>query len=200
MIRMRSAAVSFLIILCTAQGQELLPERSPIEMITMLSHGTLFQDFRQVVERIDPAADIQLLSYGHDKILALSLREVKTQENVELLIALLDINKKPATVLTRRLQVSNSTFEILKKLWSEELRKTAYHDERPSNATIRDALFYHLAIQFEGQSYAGYFSTPIHPTAFTTRIISIADTATELAESPHLTPEVENKLIGHLED
>lgn len=197
---MRSVAVSFLIILCTVHGQDLRPERSPIEMITMLSQGTLFQDFRRVVERIDPAADIQFLSYGQSKIVALSLREAKTQETAELLIALLEINKKPATVLTRQLQVPNSIFKSLKKLWSGELRKTAYREEPPSNVTMRDALFYHLAIQTEGQSYAGYFSTPIHPTAFTTRIGSISDIATELAESPHLTPEAENKLIGQLGD
>ncbi len=198
MTQMRSAALSFLTILCAVHGQDLRPERSPIEMLSMLNHGTMFQDFRRVVERIDPAAEIQFLSYGRNKIVALSLREVKTQEKAELLIALLDIYKKPATVLTRQLQVPKSTFESLKKLWSEELRKTAYHDEHASNITIRDALFYHLAIQTEGQSYAGYFSTPIHPTPFTTRIISIADTATELAETPHLTPEAEGKLIGQL--
>jgi len=198
MTRASLIAIAFVLALQTSRGQDLRPERSPIEMLTMLSHGTLFQDFRKVVERIDPAAEIQLLSYGRAKIIAFSVHETKDEGTAELIIAILDIGRKNAPISTRQLQVPQSSFESLRKLWSEELCRTACLDTPPSNITTRDASFYHLAIQTDGQSYAGYFTTPVHPTAFTTRIITIVDAMTELAETPHLTPEAENKLIGQL--
>ncbi|PTX98187.1 hypothetical protein DB345_04965 [Spartobacteria bacterium LR76] len=198
MARASFIAIASLLVLQATQGQDLRPERSPIEMLTMLSYGTLLQDFSQVIAHVNPAAEIQLLSYGHAKIIAFSIHEMKDKGTAELIIAILDISRKNTPVSTRQLRIPLSTFESLKKLWSEELRRTAYHDAPPSTITTRDALFYHLAIQTDCQSYAGYFTSSVHPTAFTTRIITIVDAMTELAETPHLTPEAENKLIARL--
>lgn len=136
--------------------------------------------------------------FGGVKYIAFSVTEKEGSDRAELTIAILNIARKPETFVTRDLHIPHKTFQKLKSLWSRELLNTRYREVPESQ--IRDGLIYHLASKnpVHNQAMAGYFTTGDPVTPGLSKVLKVLDIIIELAETPHLTPEVENKLIAQL--
>lgn len=181
-----------------AHGQGLRPEPGPIETIGYPYNHRDIRNLEKVIHYIDPSAEVQLLMFGGVKYIAFSAREKEGSDRAELAIAILNIAKKPETLVTRDLYIPRKTFKKLKALWTKELLNTRYL--KAPDSQERDGLLYHLASKnpVHNQAMAGYFTTGDPATPSLSKVLKALDIIRELAETPHLTPEAENKLIAQL--
>jgi len=181
-----------------AHGQGLRPEPGPIDTIGYPYNHRDIRNLEKVIHYIDPSAEVQLLVFGGVKYIAFSAREKEGSDKAELTIAILNIAKRPETFVTRDLYIPRKTFKKLKALWTRELLNTRYREIPDSQE--RDGLIYHLASRspLHNEAMAGYFTSGDPVTPSLSKVLRTLDIIRELAETPHLTPEADNKLIAQL--